>query len=525
MQQEGTNPGQLPRRRAAIPAPVERPGRSTPFLLGRDISAQTFVKCLVLLFLVGLVIRAGYLIEHARNPSFAVLTLDQKYYDTVARMLLSGEDLHQLHGLRPLLYPAFLAALYQLGGSHGVDLALIVQHFLGVATGLVVALLAARLFRHRLCGAAAGLLFLLAPVPLYFEGELLIESIYTFLICLVLLLHFRATDAAGWPAGLLWLVGGALTVLTAQARANFLVFLAVYPCFAAWRGWASRRTTDLLPLLGIVGAMAMAVPWGFINMRQSSHFQWLPSAGGVNLYLGNKRTADGMVPEQERRVTYGERYEDSVEIWAREEYEAAPRADHRAPDADPMAVSQYWTRRAFAEIRADPLAWLHLLAKKSWLTFWNAEIPNNKAFAFLQQEYLLLRWLPVRWVVLLMLAPAGIWLAAKTGNPKALFILLLYAALYSAANVAFFICDRYRYPVWPALAVLAGGGLLGLVESLRARKVRQCALILGTMGLMALISLPNWPGCPPLRAIIFSAPLPGPRRVIFPKPSPMWNTA
>ena len=47
--------------------------------------------------------------EHAHNPSFGVPTLDQKYYDTVARMLLAGEDLHMLHGFRPLLYPMFLA--------------------------------------------------------------------------------------------------------------------------------------------------------------------------------------------------------------------------------------------------------------------------------------------------------------------------------------------------------------------------------------------------------------------------------
>ena len=55
----------------------------------------------------------------------------------------------------------------------------------------------------------------------------------------------------------------------------------------------------------------------------SDHFHLLPNAGGVALYLGNKRTADGMVPEQERRITSGERYQDSVEVWAREEYEAA----------------------------------------------------------------------------------------------------------------------------------------------------------------------------------------------------------
>ena len=125
---------------------------------------------------------------------------------------------------------------------------------------------------------------------------------------------------------------------------------------------------------------------------------------------------------------------------------------------------------------------------------WNAEVPNNKAFAFLQTEYEWLRWLPVRWVVLLMLAPAGIWAAAKCGNRGALLILVSYVLLYSAGNVAFFICDRYRYPIWPVMAVFAGGGLLAFVEAVRSRRWPGVMGLAASMALMASISLPNWFG-------------------------------
>jgi Tfp pilus assembly protein PilF len=461
---------------------------------GKDISAGVFKKCLVCLFLLGLIVRLGFMVEHARTPSFGVLTLDQKYYDTAARMLLAGEDLHPLRGNRPLLYPMFLAVLYKLGGAHGIDLVVAAQHLLGVLTGVLAALLGARLFRHRLSGLAGGVLYLLAPVPLYFEGELLVESSYTFLICLGLLLLLRAADAAGWKAALLWLLCGGLTVLAAQERSNFFIFMAVYPLLAGWSWWRSRQRGALLPLLGLIGGAAMAVPWGFVNKMQSDHFMVMPSEGGVNLYLGNKRAADGMVPEQERRVTYGGRYEDSVEIWAREEYAAAMRAQGLQPEKNPMAISKYWTGRAIGEIKAAPDAWLRLMARKCWLMLWNAEIPNNKAFAFLQTEYQLLRLLPVRWFVLLMLAPAGIWAAAKWGNRNALFVLLFYASLYSAANVAFFICDRYRYPIWPVMAAIAGGGLLAFVETIRRRRWRGALCLAASMALMASISLPNWFG-------------------------------
>jgi tetratricopeptide (TPR) repeat protein len=476
------------------PGIPDNANQGTRSAFGKDISAEAFKHGLLCLFLLGLIVRTCFLIEHARSPSFAVLTLDQKYYDEAARILLTGGDLHQLHGLRPLLYPMFLAALYKLGGGYGIELAVVAQHLLGVLTGVLAALLGARLFRHRLCGLAGGVLFLLAPVPLCFEGELLIEPGYIFLICLGLLLHLRAAGVAGGKGGWLWLVGGALMMLAAQARPNILVFLAVYPLLAAWHWWRARQPAALWPLVALLGAAGMGLPWGFVNKMQSGHFQIIPSNGGANLYLGNKRTADGMAPEQERRATYGERYEDSEEIWAREEYEAGRRAQGRQPQADSMAVSKYWTGRAIAEIKAAPSAWLRLMAKKCWLMLWHAEVPNNKAFAFLQTEFFSLRVLPVRWVVLLMLAPAGIWAAARWGNRDALFILLVYVLLYSVGNVPFFICDRYRYPVWPVMAAIAGGGVLVLVETLRRRRWRGALGLAAGMALMAALSLPNWFG-------------------------------
>ena len=486
----------------------------TGSVFGKDISADKFKKALVYLFLLGLIVRIGYFVEHAHSPFFGAPVLDEKYYDTVAKMLLAGEDLHELHGFRPLLYPMFLAFFYKLGGAWGVDLALFVQHLLGVATGLIVALIAARLFRHRLCGVVSGILFLLAPVPLFFEGELLIESSYMFLICLNLLLLLRAANSNGWRSALLWLICGGLTILASQARANILVFLAVYPLFAAWRWWRARNATALLPMLGLVGALAMMIPWGVINMRQSDHFYLMPNAGGVNLFLGNERGANGMftgenvvarlsdlnlrasdktLPAQDR-IASGARYQDAVDVWARAEYVAAMRAQGREPQTDPMAISKYWTQRTEDEIRADPTAWLRLMAKKSWLMLWNAEVPNNKSFTFFQTEFSWLRVLPVRWFVLLMFAPAGIWAAAKFGNRDALFIVLAYAGLYSAGAVAFFICDRYRYPVWPAMAVLASGGLLALIETIRQNRLRQIICIFSTMILMAALSLHNWFG-------------------------------
>jgi len=140
------------------PASSEEKNTEANSIFGKDLSSEGFKKALVFLFLLGLIVRVGFFLEHARTPSFGVPTLDQKYYDTVAKMLVAGEDLHELHGFRPLLYPMFLAVLYKIGGAWGIALALLVQHLLGVATGVIVALLGVRVFRHRLSGVIGGAL-------------------------------------------------------------------------------------------------------------------------------------------------------------------------------------------------------------------------------------------------------------------------------------------------------------------------------------------------------------------------------
>ncbi len=488
-------------------------GERTPAGQFRDISRLQWHRALVALALLGLVTRALFFLEHAANPSFGVPTLDQKYYDLVARMLVNGEDLRELNGFRPLLYPMFLAVFYKLGGGWGVDLALLMQHMLGIMTGLIVAFMGAMLLRNRLAGILGGALYLLAPVPLYFEGELLIESSYTFMICLALLVHLHATRTSGLRAGAWWFSCGALVGLAAQGRANILVFLAVYPLFTAWRCLHSRTPASFTPLIGLPGALIMMTVWGCINMRQSETFHLMPNAGGVNLYLGNKRGADGMLVGQDvieslstlSRQTQGNaagggmelsgaHYQDLVEVWARVEYEADMRSKGREPEAHPMAISRYWTGRTRAEIMADPLAWMRLVARKCWLMLWNTEVPNNKDFAFLQTEFFMLRWLPVRWVILLMLAPAGLWAAARLGRHDSLLILLIYAAFYSAGNVAFFVCDRYRYPVWPVMAVFAGAGVLAIMEWARLRDMRRLRIAGVASVLMATLSLVNWFG-------------------------------
>ena len=461
------------------------------------------------LFWVGalaLAVRLLYFGEHSRSAFFGVPVLDEKFYDTVARALAEGRDFSVINpGFRPLLYPLFLAAAYRLGGDWGFALAAAAQHLLGVATAVLVAALAIRLHRRASAGAVAGGLYALAGPPLFFEGELLITALFTFLVTALLVILSRAEpDLKTAPA---WLAAGLLTGLAAQARPNVLLLLAAFPAAALlfrgpagpWFTPSSRRSRLLLPAIALTGAGVMLLVFAVLQSRWIGRFQILPTAGGINFYLGNKAGADGMIPRQDESVTYGEEYRDSVQVFAVEAYrrEIPPAGDAEAA-IDPAAVSRYWTSRTLAEIRGDPGRWLGLMGKKLLYLAWNREIPNNKSYAFVRaEESTLLRHLPVRWWLLLSLAAVGGAYAWRRGRRRTLFWIAAFLALHSLGLVLFFVNSRYRIPMWPAMAVLAGGALPWLIDRGRQQAWGKLAAAAAAVAALAAASLTDWLGIPP----------------------------
>lgn len=456
-------------------------------------------RVLLWLAAVGVGVRLAYLAEHAGSAFFGVPVLDEKYYDAVARALLAGGDVAGLNpGFRPFLYPLFLAACHRLGGDWGYPLALLAQHLLGVATALLAADVAARVFRRASAGALAGGLYLLAGPPLFFEGELLITTLFTFLLTAQLWLLARL-DPDRTPG---WLAAGGWTGLAAQARPNALLIAAAYPAAALLLGRDGRGRRLRGAAVAVAGTLLVLVLFALLARPWIGRFQLLPSSGGINLYLGNRAGADGMVPRQERWVTYGEEYRDSVQVYAAEVY----RRETGDPDPDPAAVSRYWTRRTVAEIRSDPGRWLRLMGRKLLFFIGDREIPNNKSYAFIRaEESALLRLLPVRWWLLFALAPLGAVAAWRSGERRPLFWLVALLALHAAGVLLFFVNSRYRLPVWPAMAVLAAGGLLALLRAARQRRWRRLATGTAVAAALALLSLADTTGVEP----------PGPARDLF----------
>jgi tetratricopeptide (TPR) repeat protein len=208
-----------------------------------------------------------------------------------------------------------------------------------------------------------------------------------------------------------------------------------------------------------------------------------------------------MIPRQDRAVTYADSYRDSVQVFAREEYARA--LGLSADESTSSEISRYWLGRGLDEIRHAPLAWGRLMARKAWFLLWNHEIPNNRSYQWASaNESRVLRWLPVRWWLLISLAPLGAASLWVIGRRRAVFWVVSFAICWSASLVLFFVNSRFRAPLWPFMCILAAAGGARLVETLTAavRKKRAEGLLLplATTLALATFSLVNWLGIPEL---------------------------
>lgn len=474
-------------------------------------ASPSLVRPLLWVAMVAVAVRLPHLLETVRSVFFGVPILDEAFYDLIARRLAADTGVADVNpGFRSLLYPALLAVAHRLTADHGLFLAVAAQHLLGVLTCQLTALYAGRLWRRRSAALAAGIVYALAGPPLFYEGRLLVTSLFTFLLVALLLVAGRCRPLGddGHRLGP-WLAAGALVAIAAQARPNALALLVAFPLVALTHGGTSaRRLRYQLPwLAGLASALAGLALAAAVQSPALGRFQLLPGAGGVNLYLGNERGADGMMPRQDRHTVYGDVYRDSVQLFAEEEFRLA-----WGRDGSPSEVSRYWLGRTLEELRADPAGRLALLARKVWLLAWPTEVPNNLSYEFVAgHESHLLRRLPTRWVWLLPLAAAGAWIGwrRRAGSRHGgcdrvrLLWLLSFGALHALGVVAFFVAGRYRIPLWPLAAILAAGPLVALLDAVRRRRdvltfERRDAVVAAGLALLVLTAGQfRWPGVEP----------------------------
>jgi len=413
-------------------------------------------------FLVGLAVRLVYLAGYRSNPFFADPQMDALYHDRWAASIASGDWIGNEVFFRAPLYPYFLGVVYAIFG-HSYWIARVVQAVIGAASCVLVYRIGRRLYGP-VTGVVAGILAALLATSVYYEAELLLVVLEIFLLLLAVdrLLAAAEAEGRGRVPGRA-LAAGFVLGLAAITRPNFVVFIPVALFFLLRRlrryGRAAWAAALVLYLAGA------AAPIGVVLVRNyavGNDFVPIASQGGLNFYLGNNPAADGMaaVAPEFSRTWYG----------------GLRDAERLAEEAvgkplKPSEISDYWLSRGLAWMRAEPLAWARLTARKAVL-FWQAfEIPNNEDFYFFSRYSFLFR----NPFLLLFgavgpLGIAGFVLGFLRRRPARL--LVAFTAAWWLSIALFFVCGRYRATIVPLLCIPAAYFIVDVGGRLRHRHLR-----------------------------------------------------
>jgi hypothetical protein len=181
---------------------------------------------------------------------------------------------------------------------------------------------------------------------------------------------------------------------------------------------------------------------------------FLPWQGPYNLWAANRPGANGRyytqhisLPPELARANPARA--ESILLYAQETNGAAPGI---------REMNAHWRGRFLAEVLGHPLRWAALMARKTYALLNNWEQYNNKTYAFHKELSPWLRWNPICWGVLLVLAVGGGARLARE-SPRAAAALAATAAACAASILLFFVSARFRLPLAALCAVLAGGAI------------------------------------------------------------------
>ncbi len=421
-------------------------------------------------FGVAVAFRFAYFEDLAAIPFFDHPIMDASYHDAWAHRIASGELTGDQPFFRAPFYAYLLAGLYRLSdGSYLVPR--VVQFILGGLTCVIAYLLAKRA-KGLLAGVIAGGLCSVYPVLIYFEGELLTESLFTFLGMLGIWL--LDTARCGGRAKY-WFFGGLVLGLALVTRPTIVLLLP-----AALAGaLAFSRRRSVAAILLVAGLVIPVAPVTVHNYAVSGEFIPVVWQGGLNLYLGNNPAADGWSATSPllRKDWWGG-YADQIAI-PREELGREPSYGE---------VSAYWQKRALRFMTEEPRRFAGLLLKKTALFWGSREFPNNQDYNFFRLHSWVLRNPVVNFGVVAPLALVGVF--ALLPSWRKLYFAYAFLIPYFVVTVAFFVCARYRAPVLPVLCIFAGGAVSHLADSTGKGK-RTCLLLslLGLTGALLLVNL------------------------------------
>jgi len=426
---------------------------------------------LTVIFLFALLLRLIYLLQIYQNPTFNYPTLDAAYHDEWAQAVAQGKLAQPQAFFRAPLYPYFLGLIYFIFG-HNYLVPRILQHLIGSLAVVLLVVLTNRLFGKK-TALTAGLVFAAYATVIYYEGELLLDSLLIPLDLLIFIFLYNAKDN---PSFANWGLAGLCLGLSAVTRPNILLFV---PVVLIWLAWCFRKTVSakrrlFFAAVFIMGTVLPILPVAGHNYRAEKPLVLIASQGGVNFYIGNNPRSNGYSSIIPGRPGYNWKLSDVSEAARQETGKTLPSG----------RLSNFWYKKGLEFWYQNPAQAFRLTVKKASLFFSSIEISNDQDIYLFWKNSALIRILPVGfWFI----GPLGLLGIIFTFANRKARLLSLFVIIYSLSVIAFFVNARFRLPILPFMALFAVYALFELWKKLPEKK----NLLLGAAGLVALFILVN----------------------------------
>lgn len=256
---------------------------------------------------------------------------------------------------------------------------------------------------------------------------------------------------------LVWLVLPVLALVCAKRRACNRSPDAASAAAASGHGTpadtigAPARSHRLRTVVSACAGALIFIALAFWQYHVSGVPGFLPAQGAYNLWAANQPGAHGRYYTQKLALpaAVAERNPARAESMLLYERETG------RPAANLAAANAHWRARFVRQVTDHPLAWLRLLGRKLYALLNDWEQYNNETPAFHFARSPWLRWNPISWGVVFVLAIAG-WGRLAAERPRLLSSLALITAACAGSALLFFVSARFRLPVAALMTVLAG---------------------------------------------------------------------
>ena len=354
--------------------------------------------------------------------------------DKIASGAYSGEFYYQ-----PFYYAVFLPLVRICGG--GVWTVAVLQILLGGATILLAGLIGEKLV-GRFGGAVAAWLTALSPALMLYAPFHLNETVQAFNLTLFFYLALIAFERRRWYW---WAICGVVAGIAALTRGNAILLVIPVAALGVRHfvcDKARRRRIAGYAAVFAAALLLVELPFIWRNTRVTGHLCGPSTASGAVLALGN--TPEAPPGGREPGLPAGPM-----------EY---PESWHRMMKLQSEGISV--PRQMWDWFRGEPGAFLELQFRKL-LLFWDGrEIPNNVSLYGEGRASTVLSFLDLggfNLLVVLAIAGALLMLPRLRRGEGGVWLLYGFVVVYWLSIALFYILSRFRAPILPLAAVMAGG--------------------------------------------------------------------